>query len=1467
MRRPTFKEVIAIIIFFLVTLSSSLALRPLHSALSAVLESQSKKIFSSFEKKFGLSVSYESMSPSVVTGLRFKNIVLKDAEDLSDVVKIQKTVIRYSILDFLRGKDIYAIKDVTVDGFTILLNSYDDRKIISKIQSFIFSNSEEKSNQEEKSEDKKPLSISELEELLSVLPFNVFVKNVHLRFEEGKNYADLFLKRVYLDFLKQSSRITVKSLGNIKLRYKDKTYRSSFSADGFIHEKLDGSSIIFRLSETLLDNLSVRHLNLLANYGDHLIGLKSYQNNYPFDFFLSLDLDTNEAHALVETKRLMPGSVVSVTKSNTKFEKIKNISLSSKSQAVLNLSSKDFEYSSSGQLFIPPAIYKDGCTLDFDFRGNQNEVNFEKLLASGENIDVSFNGNVEFNSFRLSGLLAAPFIKLSEDRVISTEIFFDPQDKGFKAYAPQFLFNEKALTGLELDLYPSDNTLYYTFELQDYFNNSAPNPGLVKLDGSFDTLEKRLELDLVSQELYIGSIAQLINFFAPDLPELSVPLLDNLVLNGNVFFSSNLSRATSSFYVPYIIVADTSGANRMAYLELSGSEESIVLSRFDYTHNGKLISSTADLIFSDNGEFSFDVKSRTDTYPYSFTGTYMPGVLSIAGDYGFTFEAHKTEKASFNGSFSTGGFPFTLGDTKLMFSSDAAFKYSKENGIDFKIGRFEASEVGLKYSFEPRISLSGSASKYGLFFDKFVYSDKYSVLEGAFSLLCNFSDKIFTSASLSMDLKNPLKSEGLKLSLDLSNPYQTSFSIDNIKSNFMFNGQISADNFGLNRFNFEQSENNSISALLSVYGNLENPSLGLEISSLSLMKAGTILQSSCSAFVDEKKLSVDRFALKYGLYSVNNLKANFDLTDFSGYASCDIDGSVIKKSVHIPLTLSVSETIRQKGKLLPSDFIAKVECPNLSGSLFKKNFPFSLTVMHSETATSFYSGIEQGISGYIDTGNEIHLSIADDKPLKFSADGSLAGETLDVKVSDVFVDVAKILAFIDVPKLKVQEGYLKGAVSISGLKTDPDFSGKLTLSKADFTLPKIVTQRITLPSCDFIFDHNTISLKETKGKIKKDRALFVSLNAVFQNWNFDYLDLKLRSPKDNYVPGNFEIRLAKFIGDAHLDLNLHLEDHYLDVTGKLNLKNMAVNVKTKELGNPPPHRKIMIRADLDLSFGQHVTFNLDPLLRAVLIPGTGFGFKYDMSDSSVSLEGDLALRSGDVSYLSRNFYLKNGNIKFNKNETSFNPMISLQAETRERDEDGNEVRIILSAVNQYFDNFTPTFSSIPARSESQIMTMLGQIAVGDSENVTGLLLATGDYAIQSTIGRSIENKLRDFLNFDILSVRTNVLQNALNYNLNKTKNENSSYGIGNFLDNSTVYIGKYFGRSLYVDSLMHLSYDDTNVEDRYAPGGIQFQPEIGLEIESPFVNIRWNMAPKLSEFRTDNLVDSTSITLSWKFSF
>jgi hypothetical protein len=293
---------------------------------------------------------------------------------------------------------------------------------------------------------------------------------------------------------------------------------------------------------------------------------------------------------------------------------------------------------------------------------------------------------------------------------------------------------------------------------------------------------------------------------------------------------------------------------------------------------------------------------------------------------------------------------------------------------------------------------------------------------------------------------------------------------------------------------------------------------------------------------------------------------------------------------------------------------------------------------------------------------------------------------------------------------------------------------------------------------------------------------------------------------------------------------------------------------------------------LDITLGNHTIFRYDPILRAVFVPGTRFNFRGDTSESLYKIEGELEVRSGDIAYLNRNFYLKQGTLKFLTTETTFNPLITVQAETRERDENGSEVRLILTAKNQYLLDFNPTFSSIPAKSETQIRAMLGQLAVGDSKNVSSFLLATGDYALQSTIGRPIENKLRDFLNFDIFSVRTSVLQNAVKFGINgNSKNAETSeqrkYGLGNVLDNSTVYIGKYFGSVLYADALMHWTYDESRVDDKITASGLVFKPEFGLELESPFANIRWTTAPDIDAMINKRIVSSTSITLSWKFSF
>ena len=68
--------------------------------------------------------------------------------------------------------------------------------------------------------------------------------------------------------------------------------------------------------------------------------------------------------------------------------------------------------------------------------------------------------------------------------------------------------------------------------------------------------------------------------------------------------------------------------------------------------------------------------------------------------------------------------------------------------------------------------------------------------------------------------------------------------------------------------------------------------------------------------------------------------------------------------------------------------------------------------------------------------------------------------------------------------------------------------------------------------------------------------------------------------------------------------------------------------------------------------------------------------------------------------------------------------------------------------------------------------------------------------------------------------------------------------------------------------MLHISVPNKKVYDIYdMKHGVIFQPEIGLELDSPFGNIRWNMAPDINALLNNQYVPSTSITLSWKVTF
>ena len=397
-------------------------------------------------------------------------------------------------------------------------------------------------------------------------------------------------------------------------------------------------------------------------------------------------------------------------------------------------------------------------------------------------------------------------------------------------------------------------------------------------------------------------------------------------------------------------------------------------------------------------------------------------------------------------------------------------------------------------------------------------------------------------------------------------------------------------------------------------------------------------------------------------------------------------------------------------------------------------------------------------------------------------------------------------------------------------------------------------------------------------RIAKGSA-YLDLKLLMDRWMLDVLTLDINTPAGVMVPALVNIP-AKVSGAPSVlidgystcDLAIEVTMSSVDVRGRFFVDNVDIDIisgglrgqstRREGLVHPSESGRFAVTLDLGVTTGQHVELFFDPLLRGLIAPNTKGILRYDSSAGTYSIHSDIVLRGGEISYLNRNFYLREGRVVFTEND-SLDPIITVRAEIREYDEIGEPVRITLSAENQRLSAFSPTYTSSPPKSEMELMRILGQALTADAQSGLDVLLSGVDYGFQMLILRRIENALRDFLKFDILSLRTMGLQNSLKQWLN-VGGEDNRLTVGNFFDNTTVYIGKYFGSSIYADAMLHFAYDEKKALEEGSESGLMFQPEIGLEMDSPFGTIRWSIAPDVGNMQ-HLWVPSTSIGISWKF--
>jgi hypothetical protein len=112
-----------------------------------------------------------------------------------------------------------------------------------------------------------------------------------------------------------------------------------------------------------------------------------------------------------------------------------------------------------------------------------------------------------------------------------------------------------------------------------------------------------------------------------------------------------------------------------------------------------------------------------------------------------------------------------------------------------------------------------------------------------------------------------------------------------------------------------------------------------------------------------------------------------------------------------------------------------------------------------------------------------------------------------------------------------------------------------------------------------------------------------------------------------------------------------------------------------------------------------------------------------------------------------------------------------------------------------------------------------------------------------------------------------VLQNVVLQAAGIDLNQDQSLGggerqnrIGNYFDNTTVFMGKYIGSDVFIQSLFSFRYD----ENRQTWGGLKLEPDIGLEMQNPLFSVGVNMVPLHPETW---FIEDVSFSIIWRRSF
>ncbi|GHV79967.1 hypothetical protein AGMMS49944_17580 [Spirochaetia bacterium] len=1478
--------VIQLLVFLLLVVVSTLLLRPLQQSLKAGMTQFRDGLLARAELFLDREIEYASMGPSLfgsldIRGIRIYTAGETEASGVEPEITIERFRLAYSFGDLIRGRLPESIRSVRIDRPVVHLEWEGD-----------IENPSAPDSADPRSEGMRNIAALIPEDIL----FRVRGGEFRLRRAEntirveGLNFETRAEAGRFLFSGKWSAQAELAGLF-------DQPFAAAMSGriNGTLSRDLNNGSVQLRLPAFSGDSFVLRPLTVNLTLTERELELRKINDRLPVDLSLNYEFDTRRLSASFRAEDFTPRDLLTFTGPWRNYNSYLGIR-SSGFASLEHSPGEGVSYAIDLSGSLPASTAAGAISYAVAGKGNERYFGFTRcnfLLPQGA---LAYSGGMGLKPFAPNGTLQIKDFTLTGDGGISGDITLSTTGRTINLFGETLTMGGGqgplvTLSALDGDLTREDTGLSFNLSALRFRNiESYENVqlGTLSLSGSFDTDPRQLQASLALESVSVADLLNSIRPLTAFAPWAEADLITkDIAITTEVFVTTDFNHIL--YNAPRLVAAYSGKRDFLTLVSVAGTDRRFELSegRVVWTEGSAEAAGYADFSNPDDITFAFRT-SYKDTL-YSLEGEYLDRrSLSIRGSYGLQVyvTANDSGYGGYSGYIEAVSLPISWNDQAARINLLVSLRYDDPEYWSLTVDHFDVQDLVTPVSPITALSISGEVNQSGLLFRRIVFDDGRGPLSGR------------AAASWGRGFANPtgnlvIRNQGGAEIARIDGAYREK-AVD-----------IAFSGTGLNLGRFLQ---NSYNAVLSGNGELhwesrDSYSATLTLDELSARIEDNAITLAGSAELNQDVISLHNIRGRYNTLEgeVNLLRINRQLS--TAQAEAQIRGGFMGRNLDMSFSTDLNFVPVGSWFSLPQamdTFNGSLLVQNIRLDAIRSREPFDFTFSRDRSRISLSGGpgdmlrlqvSDEDASG----GRAFYAAFSNPAPFRGSVVGAITDGTIEARTSNMYLDLSSLWRFIPVKeKINVPGGFVDLSLEIRGSLGDPEFFGSARVNSLRIQVPQFVREDIQPVPITLSLEGNEMRFGPVSARVGSGAGTIAGWFR-FDRWVPTIFNLDIQVPDATPIPFGVDIGGIQASGDASGQLMLAMGDQVLKVSGNLLGNNAEITLGTRNTQTPAAiSQNITTVTDLTIKTGPKVEFIYPtrdfPLIRGSPEAGTGISITSDSLSGHFTVEGDVAIRRGEIFYFQRSFYIREGVLSFNESDTHFEPLITARAETRDRTGEG-PVTISMIVDSSPLQSFSARLESNPPLSQFEILSLLGQNFAGtlSAEDPNGairsIVLASGDVLSQFILYRRAERTIRDILRLDMFSFRTQILQNAFVQatGLQSTAAGSQSTdserqapvdrtgGFGNYLDNTTVFFGKYFGPNVFGQAMLSFRYDENRITfgDISRGGvtlgaGISLEPEIEVEFRGPLFDIQVNFAPSHLE---NMFVNDLSFTFSRKWSF